>query len=155
MKYKIAVAALLTISLGLLGCASERYTQTTVKERVKRVDTLRVMKMQDVIGLSKAGVSDSLIIAMMDATDSWFKLSTQDVVDLKNAGVSEKVIAAMMQQPSEPADQTSKSDAVRYYVYPPYFWYGGYDPFWYRPSFSVRLGFGFRHPGYFHHGRFR
>ena len=48
------------------------------------------MKIDDVIALSKAGVSDSLIIGMMDATDSWFQLKTQDVIDLRNAGVSRK-----------------------------------------------------------------
>jgi len=53
-----------------------------------------MMKQQDVIALSKAGVSDSLIVATMDATDSWFQLRAQDVLDLRGAGVSEKVISA-------------------------------------------------------------
>jgi len=44
-----------------------------------------MMKQQDVIALSKAGVSDSLIVATMDATDSWFQLRAQDVLDLRGA----------------------------------------------------------------------
>jgi hypothetical protein len=50
----------------------------------------------------------------------------QDVINLSKAGVSEKVISAMMQQPSEPSSQSSSPDIVRYYVYPPYFWYDGF-----------------------------
>jgi len=91
-----------------------------------KVDSLRLMKMDDVIALSKAGVSDSLIIGMMDATDSWFHLKTQDVLDLRNAGVSEKVIAAMMQPPPQPSGKTSDSNGVHYYAYPSLFWYDGF-----------------------------
>ena len=45
------------------------------------------MSQQDVINLSKAGVSDSLIMNMMDATDTWFQLKPQEVIDLRNAAV--------------------------------------------------------------------
>jgi CRISPR/Cas system CMR-associated protein Cmr5 small subunit len=154
MTYKMLAIAFLTVSLGIFGCASERYTQHS-RDYSMQPDTLRAMRMQDVIALSKAGVSDSLIIAMMDATDSWFQLKTQDVLDLRNAGVSEKVMHAMIQQPSVSSDQSSDSNGVRYYTYPPYFWYGGYYPFGYFPSFSVRLGYRSFQPGYFHHRRFR
>jgi hypothetical protein len=99
-----------------------------------KVDSLRLMKMDDVIALSKAGVSDSLIIGMMDATDSWFHLKTQDVLDLRNAGVSEKVIAAMMQPPPQPSGKTSDSNGVHY------------------PGYSFRWGF---HSGFHHYRHFR
>jgi hypothetical protein len=154
MTHKIFAIAFLMISLGLFGCASERYAQHG-KDHSMQPDTLRVMKMQDVIALSKAGVSDSLIITMMDATDSWFQLKTQDVLELRNAGVSEKVIHAMMQQPSELSNQSSNSNGERYYAYPPYFWYGGFYPYWYYPSFSMRLGYRSFHSGHFHHRGFR
>ena len=114
-------------------------------------DTLRRMTQQDVIDMSKAGVSDSLIITMMDATDTWFKLTSKDVINLRNAGVNEKVISAMLQQPTEPSSQSGSKDLIKYYAYPPYYWNDGYYPYWYYPRFSVRLGFSpFRH-----HGRFR
>jgi hypothetical protein len=154
MTYKIAVVVCFVISLGFLGCASERYTQTS-KIHSMRADTLRMMKIQDVIALLKAGVSDSLIISMMDATDSWFKLGTQDILDLKNAGVSEKVIAAMLQQPSEPSNQSKNTQERVYYNSFPYFWYFGYYPSWYYPLYSARIGYRFHHPGYFPHRRFR
>ena len=117
-----------------------------------KVDTLRMMKIQDVIALSKAGVSDSLIIGMMDATNSWFQLKAQDVIDLRNAGVSEKVVAAMMQPPPQPPNKTGDANAVQYYTYPPFLWYDGFYPYWYYPTYSVRLGY---HPMYIRHGRFR
>jgi|WetSurMetagenome_2_1015567.scaffolds.fasta_scaffold17830_4 hypothetical protein len=154
MKYKIFMIALLAFSFGLFGCAPEQYAQHG-KLHAKKPDTLRVMKVQDVIALSKAGVSDSLIITMMDATDSWFQLKTQDVLELRNAGVSENVIHAMMMQPSEQPNQSGNSTtAVQYYSYPPYYWYGGLYPYWYYPSFSVRLGYR-SFPGHFHRRGFR
>jgi hypothetical protein len=149
MAHKIISFAFLVMALSLFGCASERYAQND-KDHSMRRDTLRRMSQQDVINLSKAGVSDTLIIGMMDATDTWFQLKPQEVIDLKSAGVSEKVISAMMTQPGEASNQSSRHDAVGYYIYPSYFWYDGYYPDWYYPRFSVRLGF---HG--FYHGRFR
>jgi hypothetical protein len=151
MKRKLFILAFIVASIGFAGCAAEQYTQTS-KHHAMKVDTLRAMKMDDVIALSKAGVSDSLIIGMMDATDTWFRLKTQDVIDLRNAGVSERVIAAMMQPPPQPSSKTSDSNVVRYYTYPPFFWYDGFYPYWYYPTFSVRMGYYY---GSFHRGRFR
>jgi hypothetical protein len=146
MAHKIISFTFLVMALSLFGCMSERYTQND-KDQSMRRDTLRRMSQQDVINLSKAGVSDSLIIGMMDATDTWFQLKPQDVINLKNAGVSENVISAMMQQPSEPSSQSSNPGAAHYYYgYPSYYWYDGYYPYWNYPRFSVRLGFhGFHH----------
>ena len=150
MAHKIISFAFLIMALSLFGCASERYTQNDRDHSMRR-DTLRRMSQQDVINLSKAGVSDSLIIYMMDATDTWFQFKSQDVIDLRNAGVSEKVISAMMTQPDEASNQSSNPGVVRYYTYPPYFWYDDFYPYWwYYPRFSARWGF---HG--FYHRRFR
>ncbi len=154
MTHKFIILAFIVGSIGFAGCAAEQYSQTR-KEHSMKVDSLRVMKMEDVIALSKAGVSDSLIIGMMDATDSWFQLKTQDVIDLKNAGVSERVVAAMMQPPPQPSSKTSGSSAARYYVDPWFYWYDGFYPYWYYPTFSGRMGYRPYHFGFSHHGRFR
>ncbi|MFZ1977007.1 MAG: hypothetical protein WAV76_03545 [Bacteroidota bacterium] len=146
MTHKIISFAILLMALGLFGCASGGYTRIAKDHSMQR-DTLRRMSQQDVINMSKAGVSDSLIIVMMDATNTWFHLKSQDVIDLKNAGVSEKVIAAMMQPPSPPSNQSGNSNTVMYYAYPPYYWYDGYYPYWYYPGVSVRAGI----RGGFHH----
>lgn len=159
MKYTIVTIAAVMISVGLMGCAAEQYTQSG-GYRSMPADTTRMMKVSDVVALSKAGASDSLIIATMDATNSWFRLSTQDVISLKNQGVSDKVIAAMMEQPNQEAGQanSSKKEIREYYVYPSDWWYDGFDPFWYYPYYSYypsfHFGFGdheFHHFGRFHH----
>ena len=139
----IVVAGLLTLA----GCTSERYAQNS-KGRSQRVDTVAMMKKQDVVTLSKAGVSDSLIITMMIASNSWFDLKTQDVLELKNAGVSEKVINAMFESNEPVSDVNASGDGA----YPPrYYWYGGYYPYWYYPSFSIGLGYRFYRPPYVRH----
>ncbi len=155
MKYKFIIFAFVVMSFSFAGCAAEQYSQTR-KEHSMKVDSLRMMKMEDVIALSKAGVSDSLIIGMMDATDSWFHLKTQDVLDLRNAGVSEKVVAAMMQPPPQPSSNASDSNVVRYYyAYPSFFWDDGFYPYWYSPTFSFHMGYRSYHPMHFHSRRFR
>ena len=151
MARKIILSASIVLALSIFGCAGERYAQNNKSHHMQK-DTVK-MTMQDVVSLTKAGVSDSLIIGMMDATDTWFRLKPQDVIDLRNAGVSENVIHAMMQKPTETA-QSDSSKEVRYYVYPDYWWYGGYNPYWYYPRFSVRLGFGHGF-GHFHYRHFR
>ena len=153
MQHKFVILAFIVISSGFAGCAAEQYSQSR-KEHSMKVDSLRMMKMEDVIALSKAGVSDSLIVGMMDATDSWFQLKTQDVIDLRNAGVSEKVITAMMQPPPQTSGKTSDSNMARYYAYPSFFWYDGYYPYWYYPTFSARMGYRSYHHGFFHSRRF-
>ena len=151
MTHKFIILTFIVMSLGFAGCAAEQYSQTR-KDHSMKIDTLRMMKVDDIVALSKAGVSDSLIIGMMDATDSWFHLRAQDVIDLRNAGVSEKVIVAMMPPPPQPSEKSSDANAARYYAYPSFFWYDGfYYPYWYYPTFSVRMGY---HYGSFRHGRF-
>ena len=149
MTNKLFILAFFVVSLGLTGCAAEQYSQSR-KDHSMKGDSLRAMKMEDVIALSKAGMSDSLIIGMMDATDTWFQLKTQDVIDLRNSGVSEKVIAAMMQPPSPSSEKSADSSSARYYVYPPYYWswYDGWYPYWYYPGFSVRLGYRSHYHGF-------
>ena len=149
MTHKIISLAFVLAALSIVGCASERYSQNDKNHSMRR-DTLRLMTQQEVIALSKSGVSDSLIVGMLDATDTWFQLKPQEVIDLKNAGVSEKVISAMMEQPAKPSGPSDNPSVERYYVYPPYYWYDGFYPYWDYPRFSVRLGFHSFH----HHGRF-
>jgi hypothetical protein len=146
MRQTLMVIAILISLLAVAGCGTERYAQKS-KERSRGADTLAMMKKQDVITLSKAGVSDSLIVTMMAVSDSWFQLSTQDVLDLKSAGVSDKVINAMVQS-NEPSSEAPGERG--YYSYPPY-WYAGYYPFWYYPSVYVGLGYRSYRSGYVGH----
>ncbi len=138
MKRNLLFAAIMMAAFAFSGCAAGHYAQYR-RLAPAQADSLKTMKVQDVIRLSQAGVSDSLIIGMMDATNSWFRLKTQDVLDLKNAGVSDNVISAMMQPP--PNEQQHDSTAVRYYAYPPNLWYDASYPFGYYPAFSMGFGY--------------
>ena len=153
MKQTIIAVAIFITGLGIAGCASEPYTQRD-RGQSARLDTTRMMKHQDIISLTKAGVSDSLIIGMMDATNTWFTLTTQDVLNLKNAGVSEKVIDAMMTPPEAVQNTTSSSRNVApmylYYGFYPFDIYPYYIGGYYRPHF---FHYGFRY--YPSHGFYR
>ncbi len=115
MKLAAVSAVVLTIFLTVAGCTSQRYAQ--YHRGRPPVDTLAAMKMQDVISLTKAGVSDTLIMTMLATSHSWFQLKTQDVLDLKNAGVSERVINAMMLS-NEPPTEGDRYAQDEYYYYP-------------------------------------
>lgn len=146
MISKASLIVFFAISLGFIGCAAGGYTQYGMHHQ-RQVDSARVMTKQDIITLSKSGVSDSLIISTMNSTQTWFHLNTQDVLDLKNAGVSETVIGAMLAEPPPPPTSTRY-----YYAYPPYYWYDGFYPFWYYPTFSAGFGYHPYHSFYFHGG---
>lgn len=144
MRQTIAAIVILITLVTLAGCGTDRYAQKS-RERSREADTLAMMKKQDVITLSKAGVTDSLILTMMAVSNSWFRLSTQDVLDLKNAGVSDKVINAMVESKEEMTEEPGE----RVYYYPD--WYAGYYPYWYHPSLYVSLGYRYYRPFYIGH----
>ena len=50
----------------------------------------------EVAEMAKSGISDDVILALLDATGSAFKLSPEDVLMLKDAGVSDAVILKMI-----------------------------------------------------------
>lgn len=64
---------------------------------LKKIDNGEQLSTDDIKKMTKAGLSDSVIIDQIHATHSVFSLSTADIIDLKNAGVSQKVIDAMIQ----------------------------------------------------------
>src|ERR1019366_8024661 len=61
-----------------------------------RPQTTRMMTVDDVIRLSKAGLSDDVIIQQIKKKGQRFDLSTDQLVQLKSASVSERVIQAMI-----------------------------------------------------------
>jgi hypothetical protein len=50
--------------------------------------------------LTKAGISDEVIISQIRNMRVVYRLSTSDIIDLKDAGVSQKVIDFMINTPS-------------------------------------------------------
>jgi len=149
MRQTTVAIVILVGLLAFVGCGTERYAQKS-RERSRGADTLALMKKQDVITLSKAGVSDSLIVTMIAASESWFQLNTQDVLDLKSAGVSDKVINAMVES-NEAWSEDDGSGGKVFYAYPTYYWHAGYYPSWYYPSVYFGLGSRAYRPFYLGH----
>src|SRR5215204_2551794 len=59
-----------------------------------------VMTNDEVISLSKAGLSPSIIIGKIRSGKSSFDLSTDALIKLKQAGVSDDIVAAMLEAKS-------------------------------------------------------
>src|SRR5262252_5949888 len=54
------------------------------------------LTVRDVIELSKAGLSDSVLLALIDVDRSVFSIDTATLKQLKSAGVSDAVVVAMI-----------------------------------------------------------
>jgi hypothetical protein len=81
----------------LLSQEEEESLQQTSPQTVRRINKEQQLTLKDIENLSDAGISDSKIINIIDATGSVYHLSSADVASLKNAGVSERVIDYMLQ----------------------------------------------------------
>ena len=64
---------------------------------VNKIDNGEQLSVDDIKKMTRAGLSDDVIISQIDATKSTFSLSTADIVDLKKANVSQRVINHMIQ----------------------------------------------------------
>ena len=80
---RLLVALLVVLSVGL----------------ARRADAVTIA---DIIGLSQAGLSDDVLIALVDTDDTVFTLTASQIVQLKTAGVGERVIVAMLWQGRTP-----------------------------------------------------
>jgi hypothetical protein len=69
---------------------------------------------RDIIELTKAGLADDVIVALIDADRTIFTLDAAQIVDLKKAGVSEKVVLKMLAtrrefEPASPISEPSET----------------------------------------------
>jgi hypothetical protein len=110
---------------------------------------------EDVIAMTKAGLSNDVILSMISATGSTFQLKTPDVIALADSGVADTVIQVMLQV--DGSLQKEGGTAVVPYYAPDYYWwysYPYYDPWywspyygWLGPRFDVRVYGGFHGGG--------
>lgn len=63
----------------------------------RKIDRGEQLSTEDVKKMTKAGLSDQVIISQIEATRSTFYLSSADIIDLKKAGVSQRVINSMIE----------------------------------------------------------
>ena len=129
----------------------------------------------DIVKMSKAGVSDDAIIQTIQSTGSSFRLTAQDVESLKRDGVNDRVVAAMQAirpaapsstQPSEPAAPVIPEPSGRGYtgglsdqqvvralpVAPPAYYYAAPPPPTYYPYYSPAPGYYYGPPVRFYFG---
>ena len=57
----------------------------------------------DLIKLSAAGLSDDVLVALIESDGVVFKLAADDILSLRDRGLSQKVIIAMLQTAKKPA----------------------------------------------------
>jgi hypothetical protein len=75
-----------------------------------RADAVTV---RDVIELSKAGLSESVLLALIDVERSVFSIDTATLKQLKSAGVSDAVIVAMIRSGREPRVEETMPPVVQ------------------------------------------
>jgi hypothetical protein len=96
MKLLLAVTAVF-LMLAISVCAVAQSREIYLGPEPK------AMTMQDVIKLSKAGLSDDVIIEQLKTRNQRFDLSTDQLIQLKTAKVSERVIEVMINPAYKPA----------------------------------------------------
>jgi hypothetical protein len=62
---------------------------------------------RDLIELSKAGLGDEVLLALIEADGTVFNLDAPRILELRGAGVSERVITAMLRNAPPPAPITA------------------------------------------------
>lgn len=65
-----------------------------------------------VVALAKAGVTDTVILAMIVRDRSVFAIEPEHIVSLQRDGLSEKVILAMLKSGREEGDQAARAQAA-------------------------------------------
>ena len=84
-----------------------------------------VLKIDDIIELSKAGVGSGVIKRQIAVTHSQFRIETDDILRLKKAGVADDVIEAMIDT-SEEAQSADLEKSYSLYDY----WFNYYNTFY-------------------------
>ena len=130
----------------------------------ERVEQGQPLAVADIKALSKAGISDDVIISQIRNAHVVYRLTTAEILDLKDAGVSNKVIDYMINTPGTNAGATPvyhevvvseappEPIAERVYVGPgpdyvwiggSWGWYGGrwvwYSGHWARPPYRTSV----------------
>jgi hypothetical protein len=68
--------------------------------------------LDEILGLARAGVTDAIILALIDRDKTVFAIEPDQIVKLHKDGVSEAVILAMLKSGREEGDQAARADAA-------------------------------------------
>lgn len=81
--------------------------------------TAYAVSLRDLMELSKAGLSDDVLVALVEAGDTVYNLDAPRILELRAAGVSERVIIAMLKKRPEPPPAVPDSAAAIVLEAPP------------------------------------
>jgi hypothetical protein len=68
--------------------------------------------LDEILGLARAGVTDAIILALIDRDKTVFAIEPEQIVKLQKDGVSEAVILAMLKSGREEGEQAARADAA-------------------------------------------
>ena len=74
--------------------------------------TASAVTVDEVIGLARAGVTDAIILALIDRDKTVFAIESEQIVKLQREGLSEAVILALLKSGREEGDQAARADAA-------------------------------------------
>jgi hypothetical protein len=74
--------------------------------------TASAVTVDEVIGLARAGVTDAIILALIDRDKTVFAIESEQIVRLQREGLSEPVILALLKSGREEGDQAARADAA-------------------------------------------
>ncbi|HEX5218287.1 MAG TPA: hypothetical protein VFZ59_01870 [Verrucomicrobiae bacterium] len=94
------IAAVACLGAMSLQAGSESPSAAAILERASRSPQLSPA-VEEVVKLSKAGVSDAVTVAYIQNSTTTYALSAQNVVQLQEQGVSPQVVTAMLQRNGE------------------------------------------------------
>jgi hypothetical protein len=67
---------------------------------------------EDILGMARAGVTDAIILALIDRDKAVFSIEPEQIVNLQRAGLSEAVILALLKSGRAEGDQAARADAA-------------------------------------------
>jgi outer membrane lipoprotein SlyB len=101
---------------GLVGNSMDQQQQAELRTQAPqtyvRVVQGQALGIADVKAMSKAGVSDDVIISQIQGSHTIFNLSSADIIDLHNSGVSDKVVDFMINTQNSAAAAPSTATVV-------------------------------------------
>jgi len=99
MKQRLINLLVATVGLAIIGCATPPQHATVVAPPPPPVEQPHPLSLPDIKALTKAGISEDVILSQIRNSHSGYQLSTADIIDLKEAGVSNKIIDFMINTP--------------------------------------------------------
>ena len=96
---------------GLIGHQMDQDARARLQQQspatLQHVEQGQPLGVADVKALTKAGVSDEVIISQIRASHTAYHLSTAEIIELKDAGVSNRVVDFMINTPTTVTSSTN------------------------------------------------